>query len=235
MRRILLVLLAAGVVLALAWALASLPGRVTAEIGDLSFEAATPVVALGLLLLFVVLYAVFRLLGVLIRLPRILRERQAARRRRAGDVAVTRTLLALAAAETGDARREASRARRLLGDTPATLLLTAEAGRIAGRTDETETRISRARQTATMPLFWACAACCGRRSSGKTGRRRRPWHDGPRRCSPARPGCGGSGRGWRSGPATGPTPSRWPTRTRPRRRSPLQRRRPRPNPRVRSA
>jgi HemY protein len=138
MRRILLVLLAAGVVLALAWALASLPGRVTAEIGDLSFEAATPVVALGLLLLFVVLYAVFRLLGVLIRLPRILRERQAARRRRAGDVAVTRTLLALAAAETGDARREASRARRLLGDTPATLLLTAEAGRIAGRTDETE-------------------------------------------------------------------------------------------------
>ena len=84
------------------------------------------------------LYAVFRLLGVLIRLPRTLRERQAARRRRAGDVAVTRTLLALAAGETGDARHEASRARRLLGDTPATLLLTAEAGRIAGRTDEAE-------------------------------------------------------------------------------------------------
>jgi HemY protein len=45
-------------------------------------------------------------------------------------------LLALAAGETGDARREASRARRMLGDTPQTLLLAAEAGRIAGRDDE---------------------------------------------------------------------------------------------------
>ena len=51
---------------------------------------------------------------------------------------MTRTLLALAAGETGEARREAGRARRLLGDTPATLLLAAEAGRIAGRTDEAE-------------------------------------------------------------------------------------------------
>ena len=139
MRRILLVLLVAAVVLAAAWALASLPGRVSAQIGDISFAAPVPVVALGLLVLFALLYAAFRLLGALVRLPRTLRARQAARRRRGGDVAVTRTLLALAAGETGDARREASRARRLLGDTPATLLLAAEAGRIAGRADEAET------------------------------------------------------------------------------------------------
>ena len=138
MRRILLVLLAAGVTVALAWGLAGLPGRVSAEIGDYSFAAPVSVVALGLLLLFALLYVLFRLLGALIRLPRTLRERQAARRRRAGDTALTRTLLALAAGETGDARREAGRARRLLGDTPATLLLAAEAGRIAGRTDEAE-------------------------------------------------------------------------------------------------
>ena len=139
MRRVLSVLLAGAVTLALAWALASLPGRVSAEIGEFSFEAATPVVALGLLLLFALLYAAFRLLGALVRLPRTLRERRAVRRRRTGDAALTRTLLALAAGETGDARREASRARRLLGDTPATLLLAAEAGRIAGRDDEAET------------------------------------------------------------------------------------------------
>jgi HemY protein len=139
MRRILLVLLVAVVVLALAWALASLPGRVSGEIGDISFEAPATVVLLGLLLSFAVLYGAFRAIGALLRLPRTLRRRQAARRRRAGDVAVTRTLLALAAGETGDARREASRARRLLGDTPATLLLAAEAGRIAGRSDEAET------------------------------------------------------------------------------------------------
>jgi HemY protein len=139
MRRILRVLLIAAVVLALAWALANLPGTVSAQIGDISFEASSPVMALGAVLLFVLLYLLFRLLGATWRLPRTLRARRAARARRTGDVAVTRTLLALAAGETGDARREASRARRLLGDTPATLLLAAEAGRLAGRTDEAET------------------------------------------------------------------------------------------------
>jgi HemY protein len=139
MRRILLILLACVVVLALAWGLASLPGRVSGDVGDISFEAPTSVVSLGLLLLFAGLYALLRLIGATIRLPRTIRRRQAARRRNSGDLAVTHTLLALAAGDTGDARREASRARRLLGDTPATLLLAAEAGRIAGRTDEAET------------------------------------------------------------------------------------------------
>lgn len=139
MRRILLVLLMTVLVLALAWVIAGLPGRVGGTFGTFSFEAAAPVAALTLVLAFAILYVVLRLLAAAIRLPRTLRQRRAARRRRAGDAAVTRTLLALAADETGDARREASLARRLLGDTPQTLLLAAEAGRIAGRTDEAET------------------------------------------------------------------------------------------------
>ena len=122
MRRVLRVLVVTAVVLALAWALASLPGTVSAQIGDISFEASSPVMALGAVLLFILLYLLFRLLGATWRLPRTLRAHRDARWRRTGDVAVTRTLLALAAGETGDARREASRARRLLGDTPATLL-----------------------------------------------------------------------------------------------------------------
>jgi HemY protein len=138
MRRVILVLLAAAVVLALAWGLASLPGTISGDIGNIAFEAPASVVALGLLLLFAVLYALLRLFGAMVRLPRTLRTRQARRRRISGDLAVTQTLLALAAGDTGDARREASRARRLLGDTPATLLLAAEAGRIAGRADEAE-------------------------------------------------------------------------------------------------
>jgi HemY protein len=138
MRRVMLVLLVALVVLALAWGLAGLPGRVTGEVGDISFEAATPVAALALVLAFILLYALIRLIVVAIRLPRVLRERQAIRRRRAGDAAVTRALLALAAGEKGDARREAARARRMLGDTPQTLLLAAQAGRLAGRDDEAE-------------------------------------------------------------------------------------------------
>jgi HemY protein len=138
MHRVLAALLIAIFTVAIAWGLAGLPGRVAADIGDLTIEMPTSVAALGLILLFAILYALLRLLGLLFWLPRIVRARQAERRRRFGDAAVTRTLLALAAGETGDARREASRARRLLGDTPATLLLAAEAGRIAGRLDEAE-------------------------------------------------------------------------------------------------
>ena len=58
-----------------------------------------------------------------------------------GDAAVTRTLVALAAGEGSDARREVQRARRLLGDTPQTLLLSSEASRAAGREDESETAL----------------------------------------------------------------------------------------------
>jgi HemY protein len=58
------------------------------------------------------------------------------RQRVHGEQALTRTLVALAASEPGVARRESARARKLLGDTPQTLLLAAEAGRLAEREDE---------------------------------------------------------------------------------------------------
>jgi HemY protein len=138
MRRILIVLVAGIVVLAAAWALAGLPGRVTAELGNTTVEMATPVAALGLLLLFVALYTVFRLLGAMLRMPGVAARWDAERDRRRGDLAVGRALLALAAGDKADARREAVRARRWLGDTPQTLLLAAEAGRLAGRDDEAE-------------------------------------------------------------------------------------------------
>lgn len=138
MLRVLLTLVVAVVVVAVAWYLAGLPGTVTAQVGTVTIQAAVSVVAVALLAAFVALYILFRLIGALIRLPRVLRLRRAAARRGAGDVATTRALVALAAGETGDARREAARARRMLGDTPQTLLLSAEAGRLAGRSDEAE-------------------------------------------------------------------------------------------------
>ncbi len=138
MRRVLLVLTVAIIVLAVAWFFASLPGTVTATVGDTTFQAGISVVALGLLVAFILLYGIFRLLGALVRLPGALGARRAARRRLGGDAATTRALVALAAGETAAARREAARARRLLGDTPQTLLLAAEAGRLAGRKDEAD-------------------------------------------------------------------------------------------------
>ncbi len=55
-----------------------------------------------------------------------------------GERTVTRVLVALAAGEKGEARKEARRARNLLGDSPQTLAACAEAGRLSGREDEAE-------------------------------------------------------------------------------------------------
>ncbi len=138
MRRVIFFLILAAILIFVAWQFALLPGTVSAHVGRLDFQAATPVVALGLLALFILLYVLIRLIRGIFFLPRTTRRRRDARRRRAGDLAVTRTLVALAAGDTGDARREAARARRALGDTPQVLLLAAEAGRLSGREREAE-------------------------------------------------------------------------------------------------
>jgi HemY protein len=138
MRRILSILILTALVLAAAWYVAGIAGSVTAEIGDTTVTLSTSVAALALALGFIVLYALLRLLSGLFGLPSVIGRRRAARLRRTGDLAVTRTLIALAAGDTGDARREAQRARKLLGETPQTLLLAAEAGRASGREAEAE-------------------------------------------------------------------------------------------------
>lgn len=138
MRRVLLVLIVCAAVVAAAWYVGGLPGTVTAQAGAVTFQASVSVVAVCLLAIFVLLYAVIWLIAWLVALPRRLRARRMARRRAAGEQATTRALVALAAGEPADARREAARARRLSGDTPQALLLTAEAARLAERPDEAE-------------------------------------------------------------------------------------------------
>jgi len=131
-----------------AWRIAALPGRIAGEFAGYSFETSTPVAVLSLFALFVVLYTLFRLLAAILRLPTLGSRWQMARRRQGGDVAVTRALVAIAAGDANPARREAHKARKLLGDTPQTLLLAAEAARLANRDDEAETAF---RALAAMP------------------------------------------------------------------------------------
>lgn len=127
----LLIVLAAGVALAL-W-LAELGGTVQIQVQDTWIGLSFPVALLILALAFAVLYAILSFIGWLRRLPARMRERRAARHRVEGDAAVTRALVALAAGTPEQARLEVRRARQHLGDTPQTLLLTAEAERLAGR------------------------------------------------------------------------------------------------------
>lgn len=136
MRRVLLWVAAAVLAVAIAWWVAGLPGSVSVGIYGYTVQVATSLALVGVVLIVLALVLLLRLAGWVFGTPRRFAARRARQRRAAGDKAVTRTLVALAAGEDGNARREAARARRLLGDTPQTLLLAAEAGRLAQREDE---------------------------------------------------------------------------------------------------
>lgn len=138
MRRILGLLLVAALVLGAAWYLAGLQGTITARIGGTTIEAPSAIAALAAALAFLLGFLALRLLGGLIRLPRRLHAWRGARQRRLGEVAATRAMVSLAAGEPEEARRDAARARRLLGETAQTLLLTAQAARLSGRPAEAE-------------------------------------------------------------------------------------------------
>ncbi len=91
-----------------------------------------------LVALVVVILIVLRLLRGVLGIPRTGAAWRRRHRLALGERAVTRVLVALAAGEQAAARKEARRARHLLGDSPQTLLLVAEAGRLSGREDEAE-------------------------------------------------------------------------------------------------
>jgi HemY protein len=138
MGRVILVLLAGVAFVALAWFLAAIPGYASVTIGDYSVQASVPVAIVALVALVVALTIVLRLVVGVWLIPGSTARWRRQQRLRVGQRAVNRVLLALAAGEQADARRNAQRARRLLGDSPQTLLLAAEAGRMAGREDEAQ-------------------------------------------------------------------------------------------------
>ena len=135
MIRVLLYLVALGVVmLGVAW-VAAQPGHVTiiwdgwrvdASIGALAAAFAAVAIAAALVL---------RFWTTLVTAPRRLRRWRRERRQRAGYTALSAGLIAVAAGDPSGARREAKRADRLLGAPPLTLLLTAQAAQLNGDED----------------------------------------------------------------------------------------------------
>jgi HemY protein len=138
MLKVILFILAACVVVAVAWLLAGVPGHVVASVGAFSIETSTPMAILILVVAVVVILVLLRVLRGVLGIPRAGMGWRRRHRMTVGERAVTRVLVALAAGEPGPARKEARRARQLLGDSPQTLLLVAEAGRLSGREDEAE-------------------------------------------------------------------------------------------------
>jgi HemY protein len=138
MLKVILFLLAGAVIVALAWGLAGIPGHFVASVGEFTIETSTPVAIMMLVALVVVILVVLRVFRAVMGIPRTSAGWRRRYRLATGEKAVTRLLLALAAGEQGAARKEARRARHLLGDSPQTLLLVAEACRMSGREDEAE-------------------------------------------------------------------------------------------------
>src|SRR5476651_10754 len=138
MLKVLIFLMAGCVIVAVAWLLAAIPGHVVASVGTYTIETSTPFAILVLAALVMATLILLRILRGLLAIPRTTAGWQRHHRLVSGEKAVTRVLLALAAGEQGTARKEARRANNLLGDSPQTLLLLAEAGRLSGREDEAE-------------------------------------------------------------------------------------------------
>lgn len=136
MRTVLFIIVAAIVCIAAAWWISALPGEVTMTIAGTTIQTSTPVAVGLLIVLFALLYLVVRLLALLLSIPRRHGRWQQGRRRAKGELSTHRALIALAADDPRAAMREADRSRRLLGDTPLTLLLAAQAGRSAGHDED---------------------------------------------------------------------------------------------------
>ncbi len=126
------------VVLAVAAAtIAGYPGAV--DIVWQGWEINTSVGALiaALAILALVIWVALSSVVAAIRLPRrFSRER----RRRLGELAVTRGIVALAAGDAGAAQRQANRAEALLGARPLPLMLAAQAARLNGDDDAARQR-----------------------------------------------------------------------------------------------
>jgi len=125
----------AAVTLYVAWLLYLLPGNVSVGFGRYTVESTTSVAIVAALIGVALLYFIMRLLRWVFTTHLRVGSWGAKRRRAQGDQAVTRTLVAIAAGEPAAAVRESARARKLLGDTAQTLLLAAEAQRLAERED----------------------------------------------------------------------------------------------------
>jgi HemY protein len=133
MRRLIALVLIAAIVVAAVF-LADHPGRVEIVWYGWQVDTSAAVLGIAFVACLLALWGVAELVTGLLRLPSKLRRRRAARRRAAGDMAVTRGLVALAAGDAVGAQREAERAAALLGGAPLPLLLAAEAAQQQGDT-----------------------------------------------------------------------------------------------------
>jgi HemY protein len=130
-RAIVLLLLLAGFMLLAAW-FADRPGQVAIEWEGLKLATSVPVLLAAVALLAVVAALLYRFWRAIVGAPRAFGRWRRERRRRQGYVALTQGMVAVAAGDPDEARRQARRADVLLNEPPLTMLLSAQAAQLNG-------------------------------------------------------------------------------------------------------
>ncbi len=145
--------LIAALVLAGAWWLAALPGGVTADAGAYRITASAPVALLLLLAVVGLLIVFLRVLGGLRRAPRRFAGWRSERRHQAGELALQRGLVAVAAGDASGARAAAVKARTLLGEAAFVQWLNAEAARLSGEGEQARLAFEKLTQSKEMKFL----------------------------------------------------------------------------------
>jgi HemY protein len=141
------------ILLALAWWIASIPGTFTAHSGNITVTTSVPFAIVALVLIALILTSLLRVLFHLRRAPGGFADWRGGRRKNLGEIATNRGIVALAAGDAKAAETEANRARKLLGETPLVLLLTAESARLAGKADQAKSAFEKLTQHKDMAFL----------------------------------------------------------------------------------
>ncbi len=139
MRRALFILIALGLVAAGTLWVAARPASLTVAAGDLVIESPLWLAALAFAVSLFMVGLIVRLYAEIRSQLARRRLKRALRRRDEGEEAMVSAFAALAAGDGMAALKHGEKARRLLGDTPLTLMLAGYAARAAGRVQAAET------------------------------------------------------------------------------------------------
>jgi len=132
MKRVLLFLLKLAVVVGIAVWIAERPGTVTLRWLDWELHSTVGVLILAVVVAATIAALLYRLWRLTLRSPRDYLRRRALRRRERGYRALTQGMVAVAAGDAEEAKRQARRAASLLNEPPLTLLLAAQAAQLDG-------------------------------------------------------------------------------------------------------
>ena len=143
----------AAILLALAWGVASLPGTLTINAARYQINTPVPVAVVAILLLLILVLLLSWLLRALRRTPTRLLQWRGHKRLLAGDTALQRGFVAIAAGDAKGAQTATSKAKALLGETPLVQWLSAEAARLAGQTEDARAGFERLTQSKNMKFL----------------------------------------------------------------------------------